>query len=49
MNTVWVVLVGNRINSVWQSEAGADAHRERLLEVNGDQLAARVMEFEVRE
>jgi hypothetical protein len=49
MSSVWIVLVGGRLNSIWHSEARAEAHLKQLFEVNGDQLAAHVQEIEVRE
>ncbi len=45
---VWVLTVGNRINSVWASEASANRHRAHLIEVNGDQVSVRLQGIEVR-
>ncbi len=45
----WVITVENRINSVWSSEAAANKHVARLIEVNGDQIAVRLQGIEVRQ
>lgn len=45
---VWLVMVGGRVNSAWNTPAGAGRHRDWLIEVNGDQIAVRVAEIEVR-
>ena len=46
--TIWLVLVGGRVNSAWSSQSSATAHVERLIEVNGDRIAWRIQEIEVR-
>jgi hypothetical protein len=46
--SVWVVTVAGRLNSVWATESGARAHVMQLHEVNGDALAVRCEQIEVR-
>lgn len=46
--TIWIVTVGNRINSVWADKGKALAHITHLIEVNGDQIAVKARDFEVR-
>jgi len=47
--TVWLVWVGPRLNSVHATENLAEAHKTRLLEVNGDDLPVRCESIEVRQ
>jgi hypothetical protein len=45
---VWIVLIGMRINAVFARESDARRHIDRLHEVNGDQLAVRLLPYDVR-
>jgi hypothetical protein len=46
--SVCVVMVGPRLNAIYARRADADAHVAKLIEVNGDQIAVRVEEIEIR-
>lgn len=46
--TVWLVWVGPRLNSVHASASLAHTHKDRLREVNGEDLPVRVESIEVR-
>jgi len=45
---VWIVTVGQRINSVWERQGAARSHAKRLIEVNGDNITVSIQCLEVR-
>lgn len=46
--TVYIVLIGSRVNSVWSTRQAANAHVVELIKVNGYQIAVRIEDIEVR-